>query len=378
MKIILGTEAIRHPLTGIGRYSLELARGVPRDRRVAACRYFSYGYFVKQPGAGLAEPDGITTLARLAQLPPLAAVYQRVSPAWYGWRLRDMGDHIFHAPNYLVPPVRGPAVATIHDLSTIRYPHFHPKLRVRRMEAELPKTMGRADRIITVSEFVRHEVVQTLGADPARVVTICNGVDPMFRPLGADKTQDTLARLGLVHGRYILSVSTIEPRKNIGTLLDAYLGLSPTLRNRVPLVIAGATGWLSEDLHKRLMDAAQHGVRYLRYVDEADLVALYAGATLFALASLYEGYGLPVLEAMACGIPVIVSDAGSLPEVAGAGALKVNPLDVDAWREAIERGIQDEPWRLCSANTGRALARLASWERCVRSTVDLYESIAAS
>jgi alpha-1,3-rhamnosyl/mannosyltransferase len=179
--------------------------------------------------------------------------------------------------------------------------------------------------------------------------------------------------LGLVHGSYILCVSTLEPRKNIGTLLDAYLALPEMLRRRFPLVIAGAPGWHSDALHERLRGAAARGVRYVQYVPEPNLPALYAGAAVFALASLYEGYGLPVLEAMASGVPVLASNASSLPEVTGPDALLLPPLDIDAWRYGIERALEDHAWRQRCIAGGILRARQATWERCVAGTLDVYQ-----
>jgi len=299
--------------------------------------------------------------------------YREWTAASSWWRLRKARGFVFHSPNYVVPPVHGPAVATIHDLSTFLYPNFHPAARVAMLDRELPKTLRRASHFITVSEFVRREVIQTFNLREEQVVSIHNGVEARFKPKEAAQTHRALSSLGLTHGSYLLCVSTVEPRKNIDTLLDAYLGLPARQRQRMLLVIAGSAGWRSDALHRRLRDTAGDGVRYLEYVPDEKLPSLYAGATALALASFYEGYGLPVIEAMACGVPVIVSNAASLPEVAGPDALLVDPRDVDGWRAALERAIDDVSWRQKCIASGLIATQSTTWERCITRTVDVYE-----
>lgn len=378
MKIVLATDAIHHPLTGIGRYAYELARGLPADPRIRQCLYFNFGRFVPGPIDVPQGSGGPALRSHLSRITPVVMAYRVFSAVYYRWRLRSVRDHLFHSPNYMVPPVWGPAVATIHDLSHLRHPQYHPAARVALLHAELPRTLQRASHLITVSEFVRREVIDTLGLPEHRVFAVHNGVDARFAPLSAAQTRPVLSGLGLVHGSYLLCVATIEPRKNIDTLLDAYLALPAALRERVPLVVAGASGWNSEALHRRLRDAAPQGVRYLAYVPEASLPALYAGARAFALASFYEGYGLPVIEAMASGVPVVVSDAASLPEVAGPDALRVNPHDADAWRQALLRAVDDAAWRSICIASGLQRAQAATWQQCVTRTVDVYQRAAAA
>ena len=373
MKVVLATDAIHHPLTGIGRYAFELARGLKRDMRVGQCRYFSFGRFVENPEPPAPGDPGSAWRTRLAKIGPVVTAYRLLTPAFYWWRLRSVRDHLFHSPNFMLPPVQGPAVATVHDLSTFLYPRFHPAVRVSLLAAEMPKTLARATHLITDSEFTRREVISTFGWSEDRITAVPLGVDARYTPMRAEETRRVLGPLGLTHGRYLLCVSTVEPRKNIDTLLDAYLALPAALRERAPLVVAGSTGWHSDALRERMRDAAGQGVRYLDYIPENDLPLLYAGAATFALASFYEGFGLPVLEAMASGVPVVASNASSLPEVAGPDAMLLDPYDVDAWREAMWKSLDDIEWRERCIASGLTLARVATWQRCVTRTVDVYE-----
>jgi alpha-1,3-rhamnosyl/mannosyltransferase len=185
-----------------------------------------------------------------------------------------------------------------------------------------------------------------------------------------------LARLGLVHGGYTLYAGTIEPRKNIEVLLDAYSVLPDAIRQRWPLVLAGYHGWQSEQLHQRIDAAVSAGwARYLGYVADEDLPHLFAGAHLFFFPSHYEGFGLPVLEAMASGVPVVCSNASSLPEVAGGAALMFDPEDADALHQLILTGLEDEVWRKTAKEKGLMQASIFSWRRCANETVSVYREL---
>jgi glycosyltransferase involved in cell wall biosynthesis len=181
---------------------------------------------------------------------------------------------------------------------------------------------------------------------------------------------------GLQSGGYTLFVGTIEPRKNIETLLDAYSRLPWTLRKRWPLILTGYQGWRSDLIHQKLESARREGwAHYLGFVPSEDLPLLFAGARLFAFPSLYEGFGLPVLEAMSSGIPVVCSNSSSLPEVAGEAALMCAPMDVDELTCLLERGLTDEVWREAAVIKGLQHAQGFSWERCAAETLQVYQRV---
>ena len=293
MKLIFAVDAIFPPLTGIGRYAWELAAGLANEPLAAQVRYFSHGRFVANPTLSAQQeqtapaktPWSARLRARLAFSGPVVKLYGTVTPHLFGWQLRRYGDHLFHSPNYFLPPFGGPAVATVHDLSCLRYPEFHPAARVAFMNNALPQTLRRATHLITDSEFVRAEVVAHLGWPADKVTAIPLGVDARFAPHTPAQTQPVLDAYGLTHGRYTLCVATLEPRKNLERLIQAHQSLPEALQRRFPLVLAGSAGWNSSALHALIGRLQGPALRYLNYVPQEHLYALYGGARLFAYPS---------------------------------------------------------------------------------------------
>jgi glycosyltransferase involved in cell wall biosynthesis len=374
MKVVLSVEAIRYPLTGTGRYAFELARHLPQIEEIEELRFFAGGGFVDLP-APAETPNAVTGRLRraLQKSDTIVALRQAVLNARARSSLSDLPDHVFHGPNFYLPPRRGPNVVTIHDLSIFTMPDCHPPERVRYMRREIKLSLERASIIVTDSDFARAEIADYFSWPQDRIRTVALANSPDFRPRTQSELAPVLARHGISAGQYCLFAGTIEPRKNIGRLIGAYGALPQALRERFPLVLVGHAGWRSEDVHRLIEDGERRGfIRYLGYVPGADLPLLYAGARLFALPSLYEGFGLPVLEAMACGVPAVISNVASLPEVAGNAALMIDPQDTDGLAAALRRGLEDDEWRETAASAGLARAAGFSWRRCAQETVDVY------
>jgi alpha-1,3-rhamnosyl/mannosyltransferase len=249
---------------------------------------------------------------------------------------------LYHEINMIARPFAGVTVVTVHDLSFRADPHLHPPARVAWIERRLPGTLRQATRFVAVSAFTRREMIARLGIAPERIDVVEPGLSADFHPVDAGVARPVLARLGLTDRGYILAVSTLEPRKNFDRLLTAHTLLPSGLRSRFPLVIAGGRGWgTTLDGAATARHLADGTLRLPGFIGDDDLVPLYARAAVCAYPSLYEGFGLPALEAMACGTPLVTSDGSALAETAGDAALKVDPLDPPAIAEALRRVLED-------------------------------------
>lgn len=273
---------------------------------------------------------------------------------------------IFHSSHQLQNPPRSlPLTTTIHDMTCWLMPELHRARNVAFSRRFGESVMPRAAGLIAVSESTRQDAIRILKLDPERVVTIHSGVDiRFFKAVPARRARP-----------YFLFIGTIEPRKNIGTLLDAWLALPAGIREEYELVLAGPEGWGEQQVMARLR-AGVPGVQRLGYVSEQELPSLTAGATAFVYPSLYEGFGLPIAQALAAGVPVITSRVSSLPEVAGDAALLVDPRSPDELRSAIERLALSPSLRADLAAKARARAGLFRWEECARKSLAFFESVA--
>jgi len=379
VRVILNVDAISAPLTGIGRYALELANGLAGHAAIDELRLYSAFRWVDNPGHALAANR---TIARLRKNLPFKTqaleLYTHLRGTLFRAHTRRLQGFLLHTPNYILMPFDGPTVTTVHDLSALNYPETHPIERVRFLDRHLPRTLERADCVLTDSQFIADEVHANLSVPRAKLRVVPLGVDPVFRPRDDADLTEVLARHDLQPRAYLLVVATQEPRKNLARLVRAYAALPPAVRERHPLVIVGARGWLNRDLERTLAPLeAQGAARRLGYVGESELPLIYAGAHAFAFPSIYEGFGLPVLEALASGIPVLTSNVSSLPEIAGDIALGVDPFDETALRDGLARLLEDWNWRATASIRGIEHARRFPWSRCVDETVGAYRQVSA-
>ncbi len=280
---------------------------------------------------------------------------------------------LYHEPNILPLPFDGPTVITVHDLSWIRHPEAHPLERVRAMNRYFPAGLARASRVLTDSAFVKQELADLFRFPSEKIAIVPLGVEPLFQPLSAAQTQDVLQRLKLVHGEYFLAVGTLEPRKNLGVALDAYMRLPDDIRCRFPLVLAGMKGWNGTALEQRLDALSRTGeLRLPGYLPRGDLAGLIAGATTLVFPSLYEGFGLPLLEAMACGVPAISSNAASMPEVVGDTGMLLDPQDVEGMTQAMTRMTSAPEERCQLGYLALERSKRFTWAACVDGTLRAY------
>lgn len=372
MKVVLNARALLSPLTGIGYYVYHLAKAL-QAREDVAMRLFYRGAFSSEVQA----PSSQTT-SRLRPLvrryvPNAYGVARILRERRFAHALRKEPVDLYHEPSYLSLPYAGPTVVTVHDLSWLRFPETHPAERVKAMERWFEPALRGAAMLLTDSEYVRQEVIQTFGVDPQTVVSVPLGLDPIFRPRDPSAMGGILESLRLPMGRYLLAVGTLEPRKNVKTTLEAYASLPPAWRSRNPLVFAGLRGWHDSQLMPLLNPMIQSGeVRLLGYLEREQLAAVTAGARAMVYPSLYEGFGLPPLEAMGCGVPPIVSRDTCLPEVVGNAGLTVPALDSKALADAMRELSEDDALRARLSREALSRASAFTWEQCAEQTTAVY------
>lgn len=372
--LALNAVPLLTPLTGVGHYTHQLARHLgalwPQSPN-----YF-YGTFwsreLRTPPAR--EQPSLALRARRA-VPFGYGISRALQQIQFSRGAKRSGIAVYHEPNYLAFRFAGPTVVTVHDLSWIRHPEAHPAERVATMNAAMPRVMRDAARIIADSEFTRREIIEHYAVPAERVTTVLLGVLDEFHPRAPEECGAVLDARGLQFGGYLLAVGTLEPRKNLATTVAAFASLPKALRQRFPLVIAGAGGWGEGILHPALGRMVAEGEAHMPgYIPQAELPVLYAGARAFVYPSLYEGFGLPPLEAMASGVPVVVSNRASLPEVVGTAGLVVDALDDEALADAMRRLLEDEALHGTHASAGRSRAADFTWLKCAQRTAGVYDA----
>ena len=284
---------------------------------------------------------------------------------------------VFHASHLLRNPPRNCRLtATLYDMTCWLMPEMHTPANVAAVKGFAERVIRRADGLIAISESTRSDAARILGLEAERIEVIHPGVPDAFFEVPAEAVATVRERYGLARS-YALFVGTVEPRKNLRVLLDAYLELPASLREEFALILAGPAGWGERALVERLHSQGG-GVRYLDYVPEADLPGLTAGASLFVYPSLYEGFGFPVAQAMAAGVPVITSNVSSLPEITAGAAVLVDPRSVTELRAALERLLLAPAERAELARQGTEVARQYRWEFCAQRSLKFFEQAAGS
>ncbi len=288
--------------------------------------------------------------------------------------LAGRGLDVFHSPDF-IPPVLASVrrIITVHDLTFLHYPQFLTEESRRYYAGQVEWAVSAADHILADSEATRTDLINMLGVSPGKVTTVYLAASPVYTAdYSADELASTAAELGLANG-FILSVGTLEPRKNIPTLLRAYHKLRSTRETAAPLVLAGGKGWIYDEIFATIADLGlRDHVIHLSGLSDRVLAHLYRLAGVLAFPSHYEGFGLPALEAMHAGCPVVAGNRGSLPEVVGEAGLLLDPDDVDAWAEALGRVLHDKALGSRMAEAGYAQASTFSWGKTAAATMAVY------
>ncbi len=380
MRIALNRIAILGRKTGIGRYTLALAkhlknldedlslRLIPSQSLLLAANTFNVSFsLVKktifyqwfQYLKGTKKPSKWLRRIFLQQLQSF---------------LSTKNFDLYHEPNYLPLSTELPTVITLHDLSVQLYPHWHHQDRVKRHEQQMPEILKRGTHFVTDSEYVRQQVVDHLHVANDKVSCVYPGIDPAFQRLPKEEIRSGLQKLGLKPD-YILHVGSVEPRKNLLMLMQAFSALPCYLREKHPLVLAGPWGWRFEPIAEYFHERGKNsGVIHLGYVSERLLPHLYNGAKLLAFPSHYEGFGLPPLEMMACGGPVLASRIGSVQETLGPHAHMIHPMDKEGWRRALFRSLKDEEFIRSLKQRAGNLHRFR-WENTAKNLYQVYQRV---
>jgi glycosyltransferase involved in cell wall biosynthesis len=377
MKVLFDVEAISPPLTGIGRYAFELARGLKHNPRIEEVGFYGATGWVKEIDQAVQMSQPIGMLKRHVPATKLIRkIYHGLREVQFKMGRYSNHYDLYHSPNYRVMPFKGKTIATYHDLSVERFPEFHPPARVAAWHDEIKPMMQRQDHIIVDSEFCRQEMITLMGIPEKKVTAVPLGVDPVFQPYDFIACEAVMKKYGLAYKGFCLSVSTIEPRKNLQRLLKAYEELPEEQQHRYPLVLVGLKGWLTDAIDATMQPLLQRGVLIqLGYVDEADLPKIYASAKLFAYPSLYEGFGLPVLEAMASGTVVLTSRESSIPELAGEACVLVDPLSVAEIAMSLREMLGEDSKQRERIQRGLMRAQDYTWQHCVDRTIDVYQKV---
>jgi len=376
MTLYVDVSAAVHRRAGMARYAESLARALLQHH--GQRHEFGVFYNTDRHTYPLRGFEGMPTRTVRAGYKPwrMAVWLGQLGRIGFNRLLPDA--ELFHATEHLLMPLHGvPTVLTVHDLIYNLFPSYHKRLNYWYLNAAMPLFAKRADALITISESSKRDLVQIYDVPEDKVSVVYEAASPTFHPLPPAHIAEVKARYGLPD-RYLLALGTIEPRKNLIRLVNAL----HLLRRDDPslcLVIVGSTGWLYQDFFRHLEKLDDpRSVLLSGYVPDADLCAIIGGAAVYVLASLYEGFGLPILEAMACGTPVACSNTSSMPELGGDAARYFDPMDTQAIAATIADVFADSDLRTEMHERGLEQAARFSWQQAAKETLAVYDQVLAA
>jgi glycosyltransferase involved in cell wall biosynthesis len=392
VKLILNAEALRPPITGVGNYTWHLLEQFVQFDHIDEVRCFTgTGWVtgeeqlavtaaVKAAGGSGRQSVKERAVSRLrtaiGHIPGTKALYSKVMDGRFQRFANNLSSAVYHETNYVLKPFAGTCLTTVHDLSHVRFPQYHPQHLVDWLDRFLPGSLARADCIITVSDLVRKELMEHYNLPEHKVKTVYEGVESYYRPRTESETSSVLSALKLKHKQYVLLVATLEPRKGIDLLLDAWCLLPDSLRREYPLILAGSSGWRNSALVERIAKlSAQGSVRHLGYVRADILPVLFSGAAVFAYPSVYEGFGLPVLDAMSSGVPVICRADTSMAEFSQGACVLCDTSEPEELAYKLQSLLASQSLRDSWAEKGLRQAAHFSWERCAKETAEIYRQL---
>lgn len=374
MRVALDVSILLAPRTGIGEYALQLARALSAHPELELSLFDGLGWRADIPSAPRRGYGRISRAVKGA-LPGAYSARRQLMQWQFTRGVRRLRPQVYHQPSLWPLRFDGPTIMTLHDLTHVHYPATQPRDRLREIERRLPGSLDSAHRILVDSQFIADEVTQHYGVPISKLQVAPLGYAARFHPRSEDQLRARLAVFQLTMRGYYLCLGTLEPRKNLGVAITAYLGLPESIRKRMPLLIIGGSGWGDQQLAQVPSEAlAQGQIRLLGYLDEDCVAELLAGAHALLFPSRYEGFGLPVLEAMASGTAVIASNRAAIPEVAGAAALYMDPDDPDSCRLRMLELLDDDVLQATLREQGLRRASQFSWAHCAQITLETYKT----
>lgn len=367
LKLLIDSISLLSPLTGIGRYTYEIAKLIEQKKNFE-CSYF-YGYYSKKllhPSTGKDVKLIKSFIVRNKLLKKIIRKFLRTSSKFFAPTF-----DIYWQPNFI--PNDGikakKIVTSVHDFSFIIYKSYHPKERIEYFEKYFFKNILRSDMLITGSEFSKQEILERLDFQEDRIKVIYHGIDHnLFKVYNDLNVHFDLPE------KFIFSVGSIEPRKNLLGLLKAYNLLEEKLKEEYKLVLAGFKGWENNEIME-LINKDKDNIHYLGFITDVELAKVYNLSTCFIFPSFYEGFGLPVLESMACGTPVVCSNSSSLPEVGGDAVVYCDPKNEEDIKDKIKIVLDDEELRQNMIHKGLQRTKEFSWEKSASEHIKLFENL---
>lgn len=371
MRIGIDVTALPSEPVGAGNYMIHLVRSLAKLESRHELIVFAHRSGVSL--LGVQECPGLRLVVLPDTAPAQRLLWEQVA---LPRMVRQIGLDLLHCPHYTMPLARPcPVVVTFHDMTFFLFPRLHTRARRLFFPLAIRASARKADALLAISESTRQDAIRLLGVSPAKITTTPLGISADFRPVGDARQLEIVRQRYHLPAEFILYVGLVEPRKNLPILLEAYRQL---MERCVPpaLVIVGRLGWMYAEVFQQVEHLSLgERVFFAGYVAPSDLPIVYNLASLFVYPSKYEGFGLPPLEAMACGTPVITTAVSSMPEIAGDAALLVPPGEVDPLVDAMQSALADDALRQEMKRRGLERATLFSWERTARETLQVYESL---
>jgi alpha-1,3-rhamnosyl/mannosyltransferase len=378
LKVVVNVSTISPPLAGIGRYSRYLVETLLTNDFISSIEGITpYQRFDRKginqriiASEGYSDTDLKSVVSAkknfLSSLQSSSTAYnirRIIENTAVKLRCHYTPEKIYWDPGFLLLPIELPSITTVYDLSHLAYPEYHPQARVKLLENHLEKSIERSDRIVTISEFSKDEIVKAFSTDSEKIFVVPPAVSQDFRKEPNALDLSSVRHQYQLPEQFILSICTLEPRKNLVSLINAFSLLPKAIRKIYPLVLVGSKGWDNEELDILLAKLSSNGeVFCVGYVMQKDLPLFYRMAKMLVYVSLYEGYGMPIAEAMASGTPVITSNCSSMPEVANGACVLVDPLDEKMISESMKMLLEDDELRGANIELGLENSKDYTWE----------------